>query len=321
MSFKRFDPEDLVVSSDKVVLPAWTGNTSIMTSYYTSSFQVGSSSGIYYYDIYNALPGTSSLSEVQFSIAYGHKHGSGSAPYNTAVIGKSPSSTVYGQYRALLLGDEETDFLFGSGSVTSSLGIHVISVARSRFKEKLKPESFQLSIGSSTYRVKNATGSVSVYSDAGRVFEIETTDGLVDGIGKMYPDVGVVVLNSTKLQSRGDLTVSSATTTNGLNLRAFYNTLVAGAGGGFSLQSEETISSNYVFVRARSMDFNHTMNPSLLTAEGDIRYTDLIDNPRTYITTVGLYNDSNDLLAVAKLSSPLQKDFTKETLLRVKLDY
>jgi hypothetical protein len=39
------------------------------------------------------------------------------------------------------------------------------------------------------------------------------------------------------------------------------------------------------------------------------------------MTTVVLYNDNNDLLAVAKLSRPLLKDFTKESLIRIKLDY
>ena len=47
----------------------------------------------------------------------------------------------------------------------------------------------------------------------------------------------------------------------------------------------------------------------------------MIDNPQTYITTVGLYNDNNDLVAVAKVSQPIAKDFTKEALIRVKLDY
>jgi hypothetical protein len=47
----------------------------------------------------------------------------------------------------------------------------------------------------------------------------------------------------------------------------------------------------------------------------------MINNPQTYITTVGLYNDNNDLLGVAKLSKPLLKDFTKEALVRIKLDY
>ena len=54
---------------------------------------------------------------------------------------------------------------------------------------------------------------------------------------------------------------------------------------------------------------------------GNILYTTLINNPQTFITTVGMYNDSNELLAVAKLSKPLVKDFTKEALIRVKLDY
>jgi len=47
----------------------------------------------------------------------------------------------------------------------------------------------------------------------------------------------------------------------------------------------------------------------------------MIDNPTTFITTIGLYNDSGDLVAVAKLSQPVAKDFTKEALIRVKLDY
>ena len=47
----------------------------------------------------------------------------------------------------------------------------------------------------------------------------------------------------------------------------------------------------------------------------------MVNNPQAYITSVGLYNDTNDLLAIAKLSKPLLKDFTKEALIRIKLDY
>jgi hypothetical protein len=47
----------------------------------------------------------------------------------------------------------------------------------------------------------------------------------------------------------------------------------------------------------------------------------MVNTPQSYITTVGLYNDSNDLVAVAKLSRPLLKDFTKEALLRIKLNF
>ena len=74
-------------------------------------------------------------------------------------------------------------------------------------------------------------------------------------------------------------------------------------------------------MRARNSEFNYSTNPSNITGSGELRHSVMIDNPQGYITQVGLYNDSNDLLAVAKLSTPLLKDFTKESLIRIKLDY
>ncbi len=44
-------------------------------------------------------------------------------------------------------------------------------------------------------------------------------------------------------------------------------------------------------------------------------------DPKTYITTVGLYNDSNELLAIAKLSRPILKSSSREALIKVKLDF
>jgi hypothetical protein len=89
----------------------------------------------------------------------------------------------------------------------------------------------------------------------------------------------------------------------------------------FSLNSEETITSDYIFVRVRNSDFNYSTNPSMISGSGEFVYSSLINNPQTFITTVGLYNDANELLSVAKLSKPLVKDFTKEALVRVKLDF
>jgi hypothetical protein len=45
------------------------------------------------------------------------------------------------------------------------------------------------------------------------------------------------------------------------------------------------------------------------------------DQPVSYITTIGMYNSSNELLAVAKLSEPIRKDPTNDITLRVRLDY
>jgi hypothetical protein len=87
------------------------------------------------------------------------------------------------------------------------------------------------------------------------------------------------------------------------------------------LNSQETISSDYVFVRIKNGEYNYTSNPSFITGSGDLIYSNFVYSPQTYITTVGMYNNNNELLAVAKLSKPLVKDFTKEALIRVKLDW
>jgi hypothetical protein len=105
----------------------------------------------------------------------------------------------------------------------------------------------------------------------------------------------------------------------GENASYLYEALKAG--NSFKVTSEETVSSNFVFIRARNSEFNYSTNPSLITGSGELRHSVMIEQPQSFITTIGLYNDANDLLAVAKLSRPLVKDFTKEALVRIKLDY
>jgi hypothetical protein len=87
------------------------------------------------------------------------------------------------------------------------------------------------------------------------------------------------------------------------------------------VDSQEDISSHYYFVRVKNRDFNYTTNPSFIESDGTLKFDSMIDNPQVYITTIGLYNDNLDLIAVAKLSQPLPKNFTKEALIKVKLDY
>ena len=344
MSFKRFDQQDVVVSAESVSTPLWSGNVTALSSFYTSSTQVGGPSGDYYYNIYQTGSADES-SRVQFSLTYGNKNGKGSIDYNPNVPGKSPSSTIYGQYRSLVLGDEDSDFVFGS---IPSNHFYAIAIDRARYKEKLLPGTLDLVLATSpsssiTLTDNSQVVSTVTFTDSGREYELVSgslgtinSSVQVDGhtvaagsYGKLYPDIGVILLNANALQadySNGGLGLSIKESTGiihddgkSTNIQKAFD--LFDIGGKFRIQSEETISSNFVFVRARNNEFNYSSNPSLITGSGEIRHNVMINSPQSYVTSVGLYNDNNDLLAIAKLSRPLLKDFTKESLIRVKLDY
>ena len=332
MSYKRFDSDDVIVSAESVTTSAWSGNVTSLSSFYTSSTQYNSTSGDFYVNIFNQDP-SGSGEEIQFTVGYANKDGKGSLLYNSAVAGKSPSDTIYGQYRTLVLGDEESDFVFGSGDNTfTGTGFYVISLDRGRYKEKILPGSFELTIGKDAGTIVLSDTSTSTttdtFTDAGRVYELKAdvsasvaTSG---SYGKLLPDVGLILLNEEALDAAvadGGLALGTgnSTNTNDQNSKKLYNAIVSGSN--FKVSSQETISSNFVFSRARNSEFNYSTNPSILTGSGELRHDVLIDSPETYITSVGLYNDNQDLLAVAKLSRPLLKNSTKEALIRIKLDY
>ncbi len=341
MSFKRLETDDFVVSADSITAGIWSGNTPTLTQFFTSSVQAAGSTGTYYLSVYQTAS-TLTEAEVQFDIVYGNKNGSGSLLYNTAIPAKSPTQTIFGQYRTLVLGDENTDFVFGSQTVND---FWAISVSRNRYKESLFPGSLTLelsgSLGVITLTDDSQYAPSIVFKDAGRVFNlisgsagVKNTSIQTDGwslnsgsYGWLLPDIGTIMLNPDALS--GSLAEGGV----GLNILRNGNTadnnparLFRAMSGSnarvFTLNSQETITSDFVFIRPRSSEFNYSENPSYISGStGEVIFESFINNPQSYITTVGLYNDTNDLLAVAKLSRPLKKDFTKEALVRVKLDF
>ena len=332
MSYKRFDNEDVVVSAESVTAPCWSNNVVNLQVFELNSTQTAATSGKYYYNIYNTGSEVAN-SAIQFSVAHGNKLGLGAPLYDASVTGKSYSSTVYGQFRTLIFGDEETNFTFTSESVVRTPeNVLFLSVERARYKEKIFPSSLYLKVTGSSGKIihlvdNSLTSSTDTFVDSGRVYSIYSgsgpgvvTDSAIE-YGKLFPDVGVIALDGDLLSQSNRVpfngTASNWSTTSANN--QFFKAIASGSS--FKLRSEETVSSNYVFIRARNSEFNYSNNPSNITGSGELRHNVMIDNPQSYITAVGLYNDNNDLLAVAKLSTPLIKDFTKEALLRVKLDY
>jgi len=345
MSFKRLEADDFLVSSDAISSTCWTNDSPTLTTFFTSSVQENGSSGDYYLNVFDAA----TTQSVQFAIAYGNANGSGSANYNNAVNGLSPTSTIFGQWQDLTIGDENTNFTFGT--ITSS-EFFALPLERTCYKEALF-------LGSLTLKLSGSEGTISLtdnsnyvttvqYGAAGRIFQLITgsagtratitSRNTVDGYsaasgsyGWLLPDIGTIILNPLALaQPSGSGGINfvysgSASATGSIVVTpntSLYQALSGSGASSFTINSQETITSDYVFVRPKSSQFNYSENPSFISGStGEVLYPQFINNPQTYITTIGLYNDTNELLAVAKLSRPLPKDFTKEALVRVKLDF
>ena len=314
MSFSRYTPEDQVVSSETVVRGLWSGDSNAIFQFFTQSGYTE-----YYLDVYDGT------NNVQFDIQFGNIYGSGSTAINSAVPGKTPSRVVYGQYRNLVYGTETGNFVFNSSVSASS--IYIINIARSRYKESLLPGSFELTLSGSAAKPitlidDSTTTSISRFLGENRYYNV-ISGSIANGAfstatnyGFFLPDLGVVILDS------GSLSGYIKNVSNNNNALNLYAAISSGSiVNSFKLKSSETVSSTYFFTRVKNSEFNYTTNPSIIDDNGNLLYTTLINSPQTFPTTVGMYNDNNELLAVAKLSRPLAKDFTKEALIRIKLDY
>ena len=303
MAFKRLDPEDFVVSSDSVTSTVWSNNSPSLNTYFTSSVQKDGASGPYYLSVFQTAS-TDDTAAVQFQIAYANKNGGGGIDFDSSVPNVSPTTTIYGQYRTLVLEDEnyaKIELTDNSGEVTLPIFYGT-------------QRAYQLISGSDG----SAASGTGYTPNSG-------------SYGLFLPDISTVLLNAAALNDNtatgGGINLGTVTTSTAANNPSKLYSHISGSVGDasgniFQLNSQETLSSDFVFVRARNTEFNYTENPSFISGStGEVIYNYFIDNPQTFPTTVGMYNDSNDLLAVAKLSRPIQKDFTKEALIRVKLDF
>lgn len=337
MAFKRFDSEDFLVSSDSITSTLWSTGNPTLTSFFSSSIQIAGSSGNYYLSTYQTSS-TDVSAEVQFDIVYADSLGSGSTWFNPIVPENSPTKTMYGQYRSLILEDETANFIFGTGNnVLTGDNFWVLSIERARYKQSLFPGSLNLQLSGSGGIINLTDNSldnpVNVFIGSSRVYQLISgsngtagtlaNSGYVSNSGSyglVFPDLGTILLNPYAISQSINVSPSRSNNSDGLNNQTLFDSINLGAS--FALNSQETITSDYVFVRARNSEFNYSENPSFISGStGEVIYSNFINSPQVYITTIGMYNDSNDLLAVAKMSRPLLKDFTKEALVRVKLDF
>lgn len=340
--YKRFGEFDYVTNKIEVVTTGlWSGDTGSLTSFYTSSAQVAGTSGDYYYNVYN----TAETSSVQFAVAYGHRLGSGSVSLENDDNSTIATKATYAQYKQILLEQDDAQFTFVSSSSAGthdSDDIYVINVARARYKEKMDAGNWSMTLSGSNGSFTFIDDSGKKFDDtvgkAGRVFNIasgslnlgsqteatvnSTTASNGEGFGLFYPDQGLLVLNPSAVADTvgSELSPNLSLTVEQQNHKLLYNAI--SAGGDFEARRTENVSTSHYFVRATNREFNYSNNPSYVTgSDGSFAESTFETDPKTFITSVGLYSDANELIAVAKTSQPIAKSFDKEVLIKVKLDF
>lgn len=337
MAFQRFNRQNDIVENQRTIISSglWSAGSSTLTSFYTQSLN-GNITGSFL-DIYQEDPNLSGSAEVQFSLGYAHIAGSGSAGNTTKLTtGGRQSAALYRQFRNLLLPPNSTNIEFTAGSAVSKDDFYFISFQRARQREKIDPGNWQLNLkaGSDVVRLIDDSGASNnpTVNEGGRVFNI-VSGSIANGVetaaaseggdgayGLFYPDLGIILLNARKLDDDTDVATARNTDAFDNNPQKLYKTIVEGAS--FQARREEEISSTNYFVRVNNRDFNFSTNPTYATqSDGSLTQPTFYKDPKTFITQVGLYNDANELLAIAKLSKPILKSYSREAIIKVKLDF
>ena len=343
--YKKFGSIDKVTNRTEVVTSGiWSGDAGSLETFHTSSAQSSSASGKYYLDVYNENA-TSSSAEVQFSIAYGHISGGGAPTLDQTDSSTLPTKAIYSQFRNLLLDSGDTYFSVYNGTTAGGKNLDdilAINVNRARYKEQLDPGNIQLNLknGATIISLIDDSGQTEAVGASGRVFNMVSgalnigtaNEGTISSVtasngqgwGLFYPDAGIMLLNPMAVAAGLGVAFVSAsaanTYSNASNNMKLYQAISASAD--FQARRTENVSTSHYFVRANNREFNFSNNPTFVTGSTGQFVQSLFErDPHVYITTVGLYDDSNELLAVAKTSKPIEKSFDKEVAIKVKLDF
>lgn len=259
---------------------------------------------------------------------------------------------MYNQFAQVLLGFTgsnnqirkfESDLrLDNTGSMNE---VFFLSLSRLLTKDEIKKGTFRITLGTGSWGDPfAAAGSVDLGDYAAKIdgtgvsscdggdFAIIHTSSTASpadsGVGAIFYQAGVVVLTASIFGGDYYPQFSRAGHPSWHVDDSFGSGSITGSVDAFrhrikniSFNNTTQINSTIYFCRAPTTKFNYSSNPTYLSGS-KIRVKNVAsDNPVAYITTVGLYNSSNVLLATAKLSEPLKKSVENELTIRVRLDY
>jgi hypothetical protein len=344
-----------------VTAPLWSGNNVALYTAFTSSDQSDGTKRYFYelYNSQSIFPNAEVQFSVAYGDSKGS--GSSTGSYGAQDYDYPTRAVYSQYRQLLLPpGVNAFEFTNGNVSETSEY-VYVINVNRSRYKDRMDTSTWQLSlgklnsVGSSsistaadvfTFIDDSGTTTTELSVQGGRVYNVVSgtlAGGKYTGSyastpwGLYYPDHGIIVMNGKALDasasfytSRSRVTTPTENYTGSLfgdNNAYRLFTSISGAMAfntasySFQGRTSEVVASTYYFVRVYSDEYNYTNNPSFFNQNNVLKYESMIMDPKVYITSVGLYDNENNLVAVAKLSKPIQKSFDREVVIKVKLDY
>jgi len=334
-SFNFTNDEDAIFNSkESVSIATWSNNETELTNFYYYSTKTNRD---YFVNVYNTDPLTDDEAEIQFSVSFGNYYGCATPLIDASFDDDmTPSKAIYHNIKNTIDQNENDKIIFDS---TEYDRIYALSVRKERLHDRVKSGSVFLHLndyGTDLYMIDD----ISIVNRKTTIYNIirANSDGTEHAtptvIGKMYIDKGLIILNADTIET---LFGSSIFSNCGLNVNCSGftcdgdsdgyadvnpNTLFIDMMQSFIMISEQYTSSIIYFIRVNHTNFNHSNNPTFVQNEqGDLLYTEMVDNPFTYITTIGLYNEGNELLAVARVSQPILKTYEREALIRVKLTF
>ena len=344
--------EDTITTQITVTNGFFDGGVGTLAGSNFTTSSLSSTQKSYYYNIqYN--------SKDHLSVTYGHIAGSGSAVENANQEGTTQA--IYKQFYNFTEIDSEklrdgTGWLMidgtnGSNAVSQS-DVYIVAAERLQMKDRLNPGTWTVTLSGSagdgsaqTIQLTDDSKTVDAESapfgprynivsgSAGTVHTAYTTKTF----GFFYPDAGVMVLSANALSSSipgtsGYIQSGSGVDTEGSGLAPDLRVAdavdnaskfkVAVQNGSLTLRSEEQQYIYDYFCRAKANEFNLSQNVTFWSGSTyEIRHSDMVTNPQTFISEVGLYDNQNSLVAVGRLSSPINKNFSSEAIVKVRLTY
>ena len=346
--------EDTITTQITVTNGFFDGGVGTLDGSNLTTSSLSATQKSYYYNLqYN--------SKDHFSITYGHKGGSGSAEESATVEGTTQAIYKqffnFVEPNAENIRDDAgwsmIDGTDGTNAVTQQ-DVYILTAERLQMKDRLNPGTWTVTLSGST--TAGVGDSLSLTDDsktvnaesvpfgprhnivsgsAGTVHTAHTTKTY----GFFYPDAGLMVFSANALSSSlpGDdgfiqSGSSHPTALGGTGLAS--DTRVAEAVdnahkltqaiqlGSTTLRSEEQQYIYDYFCRAKATEFNLSQNLTFWSGSTyAIRHSDMVSNPQTFISEVGLYDNQNSLMAVGRLSSPINKNFSSEAIVKVRLTY